>query len=148
VDRIRSQLDRKKSKKGKKKHRKHRRSPSPPAASALASSSSSSSSSSNSDSESDSASSDSGFDTQHIGASIYKSMLSSGSARLFIADQEFTSERNRKEARVLADALDAFPASLVTQIHLAVHAPDQGLGTSLLIDSHDQPVAEPVWALF
>jgi uncharacterized protein (UPF0276 family) len=44
--------------------------------------------------------------------------------------------------------LDAFPVDAVGEIHLAGHAPDAALGEGLLIDSHDAPVAEPVWALY
>jgi hypothetical protein len=36
----------------------------------------------------------------------------------------------------------------VVEIHLAGHRPDPRLGERLLIDSHDAPVAAPVWALF
>jgi hypothetical protein len=46
------------------------------------------------------------------------------------------------------DYVDAFPAGLVTEIHLAGHRPDARLGDRLLVDSHDAPVAAPVWALF
>ena len=42
--------------------------------------------------------------------------------------------------------LDAIPGDLIGEIHLAGHVIDaEG---SLLIDSHDAPVGEPVWALF
>ncbi|ASK34946.1 hypothetical protein CEK62_11410 [Alcanivorax sp. N3-2A] len=46
-----------------------------------------------------------------------------------------------------------FPLSAVMEIHLAGHsvdAPDQAedTGETLLIDSHDQPVADPVWELY
>jgi len=44
--------------------------------------------------------------------------------------------------------IDAFPAALVHEIHLAGHAPDPALGERLLIDSHDSPVCPAVWALF
>jgi len=48
-----------------------------------------------------------------------------------------------------ADAyLDAFPAHLVSEIHLAGHHPDPTHGERLLIDSHDAPVAPVVWSLF
>jgi hypothetical protein len=41
--------------------------------------------------------------------------------------------------------IDAMPAERVVQLHLAGHsAGDDGL----LIDTHDAPVAEPVWALY
>jgi uncharacterized protein (UPF0276 family) len=43
--------------------------------------------------------------------------------------------------------IDRVPGSLVGEIHLAGHRPDPALGDALLIDSHDAPVAEPVWAL-
>ena len=41
--------------------------------------------------------------------------------------------------------LAALPAAAIGEIHLAGHALDAG--GRLLIDSHDAPVAEPVWAL-
>ncbi|MDY0936625.1 DUF692 domain-containing protein [Pseudomonas viridiflava] len=43
--------------------------------------------------------------------------------------------------------LDAIPAQLITEIHLAGHTNDPG-SSSLLIDSHDMPIAESVWALY
>lgn len=46
------------------------------------------------------------------------------------------------------DYLDRFPAASVMQIHLAGHTVDPALGESLLIDSHDAPVAPAVWALY
>ena len=46
------------------------------------------------------------------------------------------------------DYLDAFPVQAITEIHLAGHHADPRLGDALLIDSHDAPVAEPVWALY
>lgn len=42
--------------------------------------------------------------------------------------------------------LAAVPTATVGEIHLAGHAPDGAL--DILIDSHDAPVAEPVWVLF
>ena len=45
-----------------------------------------------------------------------------------------------------ADAyIDAFPAGLIAEIHLAGHRHDP---SGLAIDSHDAPIAEPVWALY
>jgi uncharacterized protein len=44
--------------------------------------------------------------------------------------------------------LDAYPLHAVAEIHLAGHHADPALGTALLVDSHDAPVAEPVWALY
>jgi uncharacterized protein (UPF0276 family) len=43
--------------------------------------------------------------------------------------------------------LDRVDADAVMEIHLAGHREDPALGAQLLIDSHDAPVAEPVWAL-
>ena len=45
--------------------------------------------------------------------------------------------------------LDAFPMALVGEIHLAGHeAEADDDGAPLLIDAHNNPVPEPVWALF
>lgn len=44
--------------------------------------------------------------------------------------------------------IDAFPGESVLEIHLAGHMPDPQLGNTLLIDSHDAPVADEVWALY
>lgn len=44
--------------------------------------------------------------------------------------------------------LDAIPAALVGEIHLAGHAPDQNVGEALLIDTHGAPVADAVWSLY
>lgn len=44
--------------------------------------------------------------------------------------------------------LDAYPLDAVAEIHLAGHHADPALGAHLLIDGHDTPVAEPVWALY
>ena len=46
------------------------------------------------------------------------------------------------------DYLDAVPATAVDEIHLAGHQEDRRLGAALLIDTHDAPVAEPVWVLY
>lgn len=45
------------------------------------------------------------------------------------------------------DYVDAFPGEAVMEVHLAGHSEDPG-GAALLIDSHDAPVAEGVWALY
>ncbi|MCP8478412.1 DUF692 domain-containing protein [Pseudomonas sp. ZM24] len=42
--------------------------------------------------------------------------------------------------------LDRFPAEAIAELHLAGHSLDQD--GELLIDSHDAPIAEPVWALY
>ncbi len=45
--------------------------------------------------------------------------------------------------------VDAFPLEHVGEIHLAGHATDRDAdGTAILIDAHDRPVADPVWALY
>jgi uncharacterized protein (UPF0276 family) len=46
------------------------------------------------------------------------------------------------------DYLDAFPVQAIAEIHLAGHHADPQLGDALLIDSHDAPVADAVWALY
>ena len=46
------------------------------------------------------------------------------------------------------DYIDAFPAEAVMEIHLAGHTADPELGSALLVDSHDAPVAPAVWALY
>lgn len=43
--------------------------------------------------------------------------------------------------------IKALPRDLVGEIHVAGFMPDPELGETLLIDSHDAPVAEPVWNL-
>lgn len=45
------------------------------------------------------------------------------------------------------DYIDRFPGEPVMEVHLAGHTPDPDLGSALLIDSHDAPVAPDVWAL-
>jgi uncharacterized protein len=44
--------------------------------------------------------------------------------------------------------IDSLPADVVGEIHLAGNSPDPELGEALLIDSHDAPVSEAVWALY
>jgi hypothetical protein len=44
--------------------------------------------------------------------------------------------------------LAAFPAALITEIHLAGHTADPTLGAALLVDSHDAPIDAAVWALY
>lgn len=45
------------------------------------------------------------------------------------------------------DCLDRLPTAAVRQIHLAGHGAD-AQGSGLLIDTHDRPVCEAVWALY
>jgi uncharacterized protein len=44
--------------------------------------------------------------------------------------------------------VDAFPAQLIGEVHLAGHTADPSLGARLLIDSHDAPISAPVWQLY
>lgn len=44
--------------------------------------------------------------------------------------------------------MDAIPASIVGEIHLAGHRPDPDPESGLLIDSHDAPISDPVWLLY
>ncbi len=44
--------------------------------------------------------------------------------------------------------LDAIPAARVAEIHLAGHTRNELESTSILIDSHDAPVCDEVWALY
>lgn len=47
------------------------------------------------------------------------------------------------------DYIDQFPVAAVGEIHLGGHAEDRDAdGAALLIDSHADPVADPVWALY
>lgn len=46
------------------------------------------------------------------------------------------------------DYVDALPFDAIGEIHLAGHRPDPDPAARLLIDSHDAPVAEEVWALY
>jgi uncharacterized protein (UPF0276 family) len=47
-----------------------------------------------------------------------------------------------------AEWIDRFPQALVSEVHLAGHSTDAALGDTLLIDSHDAPVAAEVWQLY
>jgi uncharacterized protein len=47
-----------------------------------------------------------------------------------------------------ATYIDAFPGDPVVEVHLAGHGVDPNLGDTLLVDSHDAPVAPQVWALY
>ena len=44
--------------------------------------------------------------------------------------------------------IDAIPATLVAEVHLAGHAPDPALGADLLIDTHGAPIDDAVWRLY
>ena len=44
--------------------------------------------------------------------------------------------------------IDSFPGEMVMEIHMAGHSSDPNLGATLLIDSHDAPIAPEVWTLY
>lgn len=44
--------------------------------------------------------------------------------------------------------IDAMPAELIAEVHLAGHHTDAATDGLLLIDSHDAPVSDAVWALY
>jgi len=44
--------------------------------------------------------------------------------------------------------VDALPSAAIAEFHLAGYRPDPVHGARLLIDSHDAPVSEQVWALY
>lgn len=44
--------------------------------------------------------------------------------------------------------VDAVPGRLIGEVHLAGHAPDERHGAALLVDTHGEPIAEAVWALY
>jgi hypothetical protein len=47
-----------------------------------------------------------------------------------------------------ADYVDALPAALIGEIHLAGHSREDDPDSPLLIDSHGTPVSDPVWRLY
>ncbi len=70
-----------------------------------------------------------------------------GCGLLLDVNNVFVSATNH--ATSAEDYLARFPLEAVGEIHLAGHARDQDAdGTPLLIDAHDRPVADPVWALY
>jgi hypothetical protein len=70
-----------------------------------------------------------------------------GCGLLLDVNNVFVSATNhRLEAR---DYLASFPLNRVGEIHLSGHAATTDeTGATLLIDAHDSPVADPVWALY
>ena len=44
--------------------------------------------------------------------------------------------------------IDAIPAALVGEIHLAGHSVDDYGGRDILVDTHGAPVCDDVWALY
>jgi uncharacterized protein (UPF0276 family) len=69
-----------------------------------------------------------------------------GCALLLDVNNVYVSARNLGSSA--EDYLDTFALHAVAEIHLAGHHADPRWGEALLIDSHDAPVSEPVWALY
>lgn len=70
-----------------------------------------------------------------------------GCGLLLDVNNVFVSSTNQRRSPL--DYLAGFPLEHVGEIHLAGHAEQQDdEGRPLLIDSHDAPVADPVWKLF
>lgn len=77
---------------------------------------------------------------------IVEACKRTGCGILLDVNNVFVSERNiGRDAKAY---LDAIPAELIGEIHLAGHAPDPILGADLLIDDHGAPVDPEVWALY
>jgi hypothetical protein len=70
----------------------------------------------------------------------------SGCALLLDLNNVFVSSSNL--GYDAARYVDAVPGDLVAEVHLAGHSEDPQHGAALLIDSHDAPVADAVWALY
>ena len=47
-----------------------------------------------------------------------------------------------------ADYIDSLPTAAIGEIHLAGHSNDENPRSSLLIDSHGEPISEAVWDLY
>ncbi|MCL4745938.1 MAG: DUF692 domain-containing protein [Burkholderiaceae bacterium] len=88
------------------------------------------------------------FDRHDYGEIDFLEAMSrrTGCGLLLDVNNVFVSARNLGKS---AEAyLDAFPVARVREIHLAGHSEDPALGSALLVDSHDAPVADAVWALY
>ncbi len=76
---------------------------------------------------------------------LHELVRRSGCGLLVDVNNVFVSARNIGiDAAAWVDAIDG---AAVMEIHVAGHRPDGNAETGLLIDSHDAPVAEPVWGL-
>lgn len=76
---------------------------------------------------------------------LHELVRRSGCGLLIDLNNVFVSAHNVGiDAAAWTDAIDG---AAVMEIHVAGHRADAGDVTGLLIDSHDAPVAEPVWAL-
>jgi uncharacterized protein (UPF0276 family) len=87
------------------------------------------------------------FDVHEYGEVEFLAELArrSGCALLLDVNNVYVSANNL--GYDAAPIIDSVPAEAVAEIHLAGHSSDAALG-SLLIDSHDAPVAPAVWALY
>jgi hypothetical protein len=89
------------------------------------------------------------FETSTMGEIEFISEMArrSGCGLLFDINNVFVSATNHGWSA--ADYVDAYPAHLVREIHLAGHAEDtDDAGAPLLIDAHDREVKDDVWALY
>jgi len=77
---------------------------------------------------------------------LHELVRRTGCGLLVDVNNVFVSARNMGfDPRTWLDRIDG---RAVMELHLAGHRADPLLGDGLLIDSHDAPVAEPVWALY
>ncbi len=77
---------------------------------------------------------------------IVEACQRTGCGILLDVNNVFVSERNTGRD---GDAyIDAIPADLIGEIHMAGHAPDPLLGEALLIDNHGAPIVDGVWKLY
>ena len=78
-------------------------------------------------------------------AAAHRLGLSHSTVKHHLANARFSARNLGYSAEAY---IDAFPGNAVMEIHLAGHTPDPLLGQTLLIDSHDAPIAPEVWALY
>lgn len=78
---------------------------------------------------------------------ITKVTRRTGCGLLLDVNNVYVSATNHKYSAT--DYLNSFPLRAVKEIHLAGHATEEdGFGNRLLIDAHDRPVDDEVWALY
>jgi hypothetical protein len=78
---------------------------------------------------------------------LRKVSKATGCGLLLDVNNVFVSATNHKTSPEAY--IDRFPLDLVGEIHLAGHAETvDDAGAPLLIDAHDRPVSDPVWALY
>jgi uncharacterized protein (UPF0276 family) len=88
------------------------------------------------------------FDEHEFGEIEFIAEIARRSGCLLLLDVNNVFVAARNLGFDAARYVDAVPAALVAEIHLAGHHADPARGEALLIDSHDAPVAPAVWALF